>query len=252
MKKRAAFAALALVGAGVLLVSQPSTAQVVKQGSAYNFGLDLKKGSVYKYSVILTMTPPSGSPAAKAAPTSQNMPVTLTVKDVAKGVATIEINSTRPTMGGGKPASDKQTIKIDRKGKITQGGESGVFVAMPAKPVKIGETWKSTVNTRVAMGIPMTVNTTSTLKEVKSAGGRQVAVISVKTSMGGSSSMKGSGGGTYLVDMKDGMVVNYDIAQTMTMTMTPPQPKAEAGKPAPKPAKPVTMTIPISIKMARV
>lgn len=250
MKKRATFVALALVGAGVLLVSQPSNAQVVKKGSGYDFSLDLKKGAVYKYSLVLSMTPPSNAPAGSS-PMSQNLPVSMKVKEVTGGVATLEVNSTTPSMGGGKGTPSTQTIKVDRKGKVSGGAESGMFAALPAKPVKIGDSWKSTVNTRAGMGIPVTVNTTSTLKEVKAANGRQVAVISVKTSIGGSSNMKGSGGGTYVVDMKDGMVVNYDIAQTMTMTMTPPPPKAEAGKPAPKPAKPMVMTFPIKIKMTR-
>lgn len=250
MKKQAALVGLALVGAGVLFVSQPSRAQVVKQGNAYNFNLDLKKGAVYKYTVVLSMTPPANSPAGSRA-MNQNLPVSMKVKDVTGGVATLEVSSTSPSMGGGQGTPSTQTIKVDRKGKVTGGGEAGMFAALPAKAVNIGDSWKSTVNTRAGMGIPVTVNTTSTLKEVKSANGRQVAVIAVKTSVGGSSNMKGSGGGTYVVDMKDGMVVNYDIAQTMTMTMTPPPPKAEAGKPAPKPAKPMVMTFPIKIKMTR-
>jgi len=250
MRKRAALVGMALVGAGVLFVSLPSTAQVVKQGAGYNFNLDLKKGAVYKYTVVLSMTPPANSPGG-ASPMVQNLPVSMKVKDVANGVATLEVNSTTPAMGGGKGTPSTQTIKVDRKGKVSGGAESGMFAALPAKTVKIGDSWKSTVNTRAGMGIPVTVNTTSTLKEVKAANGRQVAIISVKTSIGGSSNMKGSGGGTYVVDMKDGMVVNYDIAQTMTMTMTPPPPKAEPGKPAPKPAKPMVMTFPIKVKMTR-
>jgi hypothetical protein len=243
MKRTFLAAGIVALGCGLIFAPQQTSAQVTKQGNAYKMSLDLKKGSVYKYSIQATVNSPAGMGSQ---PTKQSFdsPITMKVMEVAGGLATVQITTVPPTMGATKAKPQTSTIKIDRSGKVTTGGEAGVVVSLPTKPVKIGETWSSTASTR-GMGIPMNVNSKSTLKAVKAVGNRQVAVVEVTTDAKGAS-MTGKGKGTYTIDMKDGMIVTYDLAQTMTLTMP-----ASASGTSGKPAKPMVMNIPTTMKMVR-
>lgn len=243
MKRTLLAAGIVALGCGLIFVPQQTSAQVTKQGNAYKLSLDLKKGSVYKYSILATVTPPSGM-GPKTGKQTFDTPISMKIMEVTNGLATVQITSVPPTMGATKAKPQTNTIKIDRTGKVTSGGEAGVVVSLPSKPVKIGETWSSTASTR-AMGIPMNVTSKSTLKGVKAAGNRQVAVVDVTTDAKGAS-MAGKGKGTYTIDMKDGMLVTYDLTQTMTISMP-----ASASGTSGKPAKPMVMSIPTTMKMVR-
>lgn len=238
-------AGIVALGCGLISAPQQTSAQVTKQGNAYKMGLDLKKGAVYKYKLNVTadasaMMGPSGKK-------SYASPIILKVTDVKNGLATVQVTKTPPSFGSTPAKPETSTIKIDRTGKVTTGDEAGVVASLPTKPVKIGESWTTTSSTN-SMGMNMSVTSKSTLKEVKTVGGRQVAVISVTTTSGGGP-VKGTGSGTYTVDTKDGMMLNYDLKTVLTVTMAAAPPAAGSGKAPVKPAKPMTM--PTVMKLVR-
>lgn len=206
---------------GLAFVPQALNAQVTKQGAGYTLALKLTKGATYKYvlNAVVDATAAMGGAASGGQKNEQKMtsPISMKVLDVKNGISTVEITQTPPSFGGSAATPQKATIKIDRTGKVTEGGEAGVMVGLPTKAVKIGETWTTTSTTR-GMGMPMQVTTKATLKAVKAVNGRQVAEISVVTNANGSG-MSGTGTGGYTIDSKDGMIISYNLNQTMKMTM---------------------------------
>lgn len=235
---------------GLGFAPQTLNAQVTKQGAGYSLSLKLAKGATYKYmlNAVIDASAAMGGTAAKGQSNKQTMksPISMKVMDVKNGISTVAVTQTPPSMGGTAAKPQTVTIKIDKTGKVTEGNEAGVMVSLPTKPVRIGESWTSTSTTR-GMGIPMQVTTKATLKAVKAVGGRQVAEISVTTNAKGSG-MSGTGKGSYTIDAKDGMIVTYNLVQTMNMTM-PAQPAA-AGSKTP-PAKPRTISIPTTMSLTR-
>lgn len=234
---------------GLGFAPQSLNAQVTRQGSGFAMSLKLTKGATYKYmlNAVIDASAAMGGTAPRGQSAKQTMksPISMRVVDVKNGISTVQVTQTPPSMGGTAAKPQTVTIKIDRTGKVTEGNEAGVMVSLPTKPVRIGETWTSTSTTR-GMGIPMQVTTRATLKAVRAAGGRQVAEISVVTSAKGSG-MSGTGRGSYTIDAKDGMILTYNLVQTMNMTM-PAQPAAAGSK---TPAKPRTISIPTTMTLTR-
>lgn len=233
---------------GLGAAPQSLNAQVTKQGAGYMLSLKLTKGATYKYmlnAVIDASAAMGGAKGSNAGKQTMKSPISMKVVDVKNGISTVQVTQTPPTMGGAAAKPQTVTIKIDKTGKVTEGNEAGVMVSLPTKPVKIGESWTATSNTR-GMGFPMQVTTKHTLKAVRAVGGRQVAEVTVTTNAKGSS-MSGNGKGSYTIDAKDGMILTYNLVQTMNMTM-PAQPAAAGSK---APAKPRTISMPTTMTLTR-
>ncbi len=235
---------------GLGAAPQTLNAQVTKQGAGYSLSLKLAKGASYKYvlKAVIDASAAMGGTAPKGQSSKQTMssPITMKVVDVKNGISTVSVTQTPPSMGGTAAKPQTVTIKVDKTGKVTEGNEAGVMVSLPTKPIKIGESWTSTSTTR-GMGVPLQVTTKATLKAVKASGGRQIAEIAVVTNAKGSG-MSGTGKGTYTIDAKDGMIVTYNLVQTMNMTM--PAQAAAAGSKAPA-SKPRTISIPTTMTLTR-
>jgi len=209
MNKLVKIAAATGLMLGALAVTD---AQITKQGNAYLLRMKFAKGQTAKYQMDMTMN-------MGAQKMSMSMPMTQKVTNVrANGAA--EINYTMGPMSmNGKPMGNQTQstrIVMDPSGKVIEGqnmGQTGASVSLPAKPVRVGESW--TVNTKMAAGTagPMDVKATYTLAGFQTIAGKQAAKINVKMSAAGQMSMNGSG--TMLLLSSDGSLHSANINMNM-------------------------------------
>lgn len=191
--------------AGITLLAGSALGQIVPSSGGYDFKLKYTKGQKIVYSSSTSLSQGGMKPF--------DMTISMLCTDVKNGVYTVKMN-----VGGlpGQKPTDV-VVKMDNKGKIV-GGSAAAKQAMgmgatnlPSKPIKIGESWKSSVDTAVA-GATLKVNTTYTLKGMKSVGGKQVADIAISMSSTGSG-MTMSGTGSLQLSAADANLV------TMVMNM---------------------------------
>ncbi len=106
------------------------------------------------------------------------------------------------------------------------------FGSLPGRPVKVGDTWSTTVKVPNPMG-DMTVSSTFTMQGTETVGGRELTKIGIVSKItGGSGEMgpmstqlgTGSGDGEMLFDHKLGRIQRVVLRQKMPMTMSMPGP----------------------------
>jgi len=202
-----------------------SYGQVSKQGSAYSFKMKFTKGQKLNYKVKAETSGPMTSVVG--------MSMNMLVKDVQKGVATVEVSMGGMTMNGksmgqGGAQGMKQLVKMDASGKAVGGGMTGMSGNLPTKPVKIGESWKSNSVPMAGPGMSGNMSAIYKFTGFKAVAGKNCAEIAV--------SMTGvtSGSGKIYVDAADGSMVVTNL-KTVTK-MTDPQTK-----------KPTSMTSNVSV-----
>lgn len=225
--------AAGLVGVSPLLTTLPSSAQFTKQGNAYQLRMKFSKGQVLRYNSAITVAagPQGGAP--------QKLPFTMRIVDVKGDVATVKVSMTPP--GATKPQESE--MKMNTRGRLIsgpQGVNQMVGAQFPDKPVRVGESWNQKTQAPGPMG-NMTINSTNTLRAVRSAGGRQVADVAVRLS-GNAGGMRLTGSGTLTYNMADGHMMNATMNQDITIT-----PPKNAQNPNPKPQ---TMKVRVTITRA--
>ena len=196
---------IAICAGSLMLTAQPSQAQVSKQASGYLFRLAFKKGQVMKYSIVVS----TDNASKKEGGFKMNLPATMTVKDVVKGIATIESTVTAP-QANAKP--DVKTFKVDNRGNVKSGDmpmqSSGMFISYPEKAISVGAIWTSNASQG---GINATMNYKFT--GVKAVGGKQVAVIAI--TLVGKGQQNLTGNGSMLVNLADGMLIKMNNNMTI-------------------------------------
>lgn len=205
--------AFAVAFALTVLVVSSAFGQITKSGNAYLFRMKFVKGQTMNYAMNVTSTIPGASK-----PQTMSMPMSMTVTDVTNGIATIKYKMTSP-MGGSKP--QEITVKMDNTGKLVSGSApsmNGISATLPKNPVAVGGSWKNT--TSVPSGAAGNMNVTNTYKFLgfKTVNGKQVANISVSMS-GKSSAISVSGGGTMLLSVADGSMVNTAMNVDTSVSM---------------------------------
>lgn len=222
MKKISMSLGLAALILGGSSITSQVHAQLTQAAGGYSMKMKFTPGSVMKYNVSTSATNPSG----KGQNFSMNMPMTLKVKSVSNGVATMEATVDMSSVSkGAKP--QVSTYKIDSYGNVVgQAGGMGNMgsASLPKGVVKIGQSWKQAMNN---MGMQM--NATYTFKGVKKVGAHNCAEIGVTMSGGGNTggaNTKSTGTGTIYMRAADmslhGANINMSMsqgAQKMGMTM---------------------------------
>ncbi len=190
-----------------ILVVAPtnSPAQVRKQGSGYLFRLSFKKGQVIKYNIVAEAVGNTG----KDQGFKMNLPATMTVKDLAKGIATIE-SSVSPPQANSKP--DVKVFKVNDRGDLVSGNVpvqgQGMFISYPKVAISPGYTWKAKTT---QSGISADVK--YTFVSIKTVEGQQMAVVTVN--MKGSGAQSFTGGGQMLIQMSDGILYKMNTDMTL-------------------------------------
>lgn len=207
-----------------LALSAGATAQVSKQGSAYLFRVKYSKGQKLSYNLAATITMP---PGLAAGPQKLTAPIIMVVKEVKAGVATIDYQA-GPFLMNGRKTTEKQSaiLKQDTRGRIVSGDATYTNVssmALPEKPIKVGESWKAQTTTSAGGGQPVKMNATYTFRGIKTVKGKSVAVVGVVMKSAEGIAMAGSGDLTLLVS--DGSVVTSSTSLKIEMG------KAADGKP---------------------
>jgi hypothetical protein len=192
-------AAIMLVGAGV------AEAQVTKKGAGYQFRMKFTKGKTTKFKINASVPYP-GQPK----PITVSSTVVQTVTSVTGNVANIS-GKVGPTILNGNPMTEEPmttTAKIDTLGKpVGNAGGPVSFTTYPANPVKVGQTWNSTVPLSGIGG----GNAAATFKflGMKTMNGKQVADVAVTVNATGQ--QRASGTGRLLVLASDGLPLKMDL-----------------------------------------
>lgn len=222
---------------GVAATPNPANAQVAAQGGGYLLRIKWTPGQSYKYDVVTKVS--IGGKGAK--PIEQHSPYVMKVLTVKNGVATLQVKADVSGLVGGKGQSINNTLKVDSRGKILEGDKSSVgFFELPEKPVKLNTPWTSNQSAQTPVG-KMAIKATYKLTGTKTVNGKKMLVVATTTS-GTSSTMNTSGGGTMLVEMKDGMMFSMDSVQNMSIKGAP---STSGGSGAPQ-------TMPVSVSVKRI
>ena len=184
-----------------------SHGQVAKSGSGYLFRMKFAKGQKASYSMTM-----SGQMTGQKF--SMAMPMAMTVTGVSGGVGTMDYKVGPMSMIlNGKPVNQPPqvrnvTIKQDARGNIIggQGAQMGGMnsIGLPAKPIRIGNTWTAKTKTASATG-PMDVQATYKFIGIEQVGSRQAAKIGI--TMKGTGQANVTGTGTMWLAMADGSLV---------------------------------------------
>lgn len=207
----------ALITAGlsavVMAASVPASAQITKAGAGYLFRMKYTKGAKLAY----TMTSDTPNSLGPGQPKHVIGPFSLTVVELAGGVATIRIQS-GPFIIDGKNTNQTNSadVQMDSQGKMikAQAGAKQFGVVLPDKPIKVGESFDSVSSTQLG---PQTVTVKShcTFTGIKTIRGRQAAEI--KVAVNGSGPVATTGKGTQHIDMADGQLLDAILVQQATV-----------------------------------
>lgn len=182
-------------------------AQITKDGAGYRIKAKFTKGQTLKYDMSI-QTKGKDVPANAA---KMSMPFSLTVKEVNKGIATVQYKG---EMMGQKL---DQTIKINEFGKVVQGNSvSGVSAHFPNRVLKPGDSWKMDIPVNSPMAAGMKMNGTYKFVGIKRVNGRELAEIAVDMKgSGGTGGMTLTGKGTMFYLVSDGQLWSASINQNM-------------------------------------
>lgn len=190
----------------------PALAQVSSQGNAFLLRTKYVKGQTLKYKMTTNI---SGGPS-KVPP--MEIPMTLKVKDVKNGVATIVYTTKVP----GQPKGGDIEVKVDSRGKMVGGaglealqGMGAMGATLPEKAVKVGDTWTQNMNSPAMQGMKM--STTYRFNGLKTVGGVKVAEIGMTIKGTGPQNMTMSGTGTMTMLASDGTMRNTSMSMDLKM-----------------------------------
>ena len=214
-------------------------AQVTKVGNGYDIKVKYAPGKTYNYALntaVNMMGGPSGTPRGQ----NVNMVLKQKVLSVTKGVATIQASSS----GGPQGSTPPQTIKVDSRGKVVGGQSQFSFLnGFPARPLKVGETWKATTSLPMGPAGSGKANVAYTFRGMKNVGGKSVAQIDYRVTMAGAIAMTGSG--TSYLAASDGQLVSSMLTGNMNINTAAMGARPAQGRPAPPAIK---MTLKVNMK----
>lgn len=200
-----------LIGLALMVASAPS--QISKQGQGYLFRAKYVKGTKIKYAMKTTV---SGAGQNRQV----SSPISMVVKKVVNGVATIDVATGPPTVDG-KPQGKSQTrsVQIDNRNRPV-GGESGfegfTSFAFPVGAIKPGATWTGVMDQKSPMG-QMKLNAKYKFLGVKTVGGKQVAEI--QTDFTGTLPFKMTGTSKSLLLLSDGSLLSAVAKMNMSISL---------------------------------
>jgi hypothetical protein len=195
-----------------------SAAQIAKKGTSYTFRANYAKGKVLKFDFVTRI----GQIATGAKGPTQKLtfPVVMKVESVTwmkdhGRVAKVKSDA-GPWLLDGKPFRNKTsvTVHVDALNRIVHGPAEEVaqFAApLPEKPLKIGGSWSSDIDTKDAAPVSIKVRAVYTLQKVV----KGLAYIGVKLSGKGApgSGISTEGKGTMLLRVSDGTLHSMSLSQ---------------------------------------
>ncbi len=201
----------ACLASGLFLTLAKTDAQISKTSRGYTMKMKWVKGQSMTYIMNTKMT------GTKQQIPDMKMPMKMRVTDVTNGVATIQ-TAVGPFGKGGK--ATETTVKIDSTGRPVGGNNQMMSsfgaAGFPKHPIKIGESWKSSLPVQTPMG-SMNVVSVYRFKGVNRIGGKEVADLDVRIS-GASKGMSLSGGGTMTLFTSDASLARANFNQNISMS----------------------------------
>ena len=175
-------------------------------------------GSTMTYKVLSSM----GGKASGDNTMKISLPMVWKVVSVSKGIATVDTSVGPVTVGTQTMMQPtKNRLQINALGQVQGGRGQGQQVSptLPAKPIRVGQSWSANTPVSMPMGQQQKLTATYTFKGVKTVAGKQVAELGVVTTG------QATGSGSMLLLVADGSV--YQSTLKMNLTVKTPD-----GKPA--------------------
>jgi len=198
---------LLLVTAGL---AAGCSAQIVKsKGGGYSFRVKYTKGQTIKFDSSISMDNKGTSKSGLVV----RLPITISVLNVAKGIATVNVAMGAGTIGtSSSPVVLPQSVNIqldDRNRSGTAKDTTAVGPAMPDHPVKIGSTWTAVRPITLPGGVLKRLDAVYTFAGPHSVNGKQVAVVNYRLSG------PADGSGTMMLLASDGSLFSNETLITV-------------------------------------
>lgn len=215
------------VAALCALLGQACSGQVTAVGGKFQLRFRLIAGTSLNFALDSSITGNSGQ-GAEAFHIS--MPYTVTVKSIVRGVASVEYALTLPGAGHNGGGIRRHFVKHGPTGRILGGPNvpNGVCFEFPQNPVKVGETWTSSVARGTGGLSGLAVNTKYRLMGLRTVSGQFVAAIGISQTASGApaqgTSMTVRTSGMLFVLVGDGWLHSANLHTVMAMRL-------DGGKP---------------------
>lgn len=220
---RPSIARVALAFLAASLAIAPSDAQITKKGSAYLFRAKYRKGQMLSFNFNTVVTPLGSKTNTEKQ--SITMPVVMRVVDIKphnvskEPVAQIK-SDVGPMLLNGKQFRPKSsvTVYVDPLNALVGTGSQEIAqfsTPLPSKPLKVGESWTSTINASEATGVPLRVKATYTL--IRVLGGKAFIMVKLDGQGSGPTKITTSGQGQMVLRMADASLDTMDMIQTVKM-----------------------------------
>lgn len=212
---------LALLVAGLAVT--PSDAQISKKGNAYLFRAKYRKGQTLSFNFNTVVTPLGSKTNTEKQ--SITMPVAMRVvnikpHNVSKEPIAQITSDVGPMLLNGKQFRPKTsvTVFVDPLNALVGTGSQEIAqfsTPLPAKPLKVGESWSSTINASEATGIPLRVKASYTL--IRVLGGKAFIMVKLSGQSTGQTKITTSGQGQMVLRMADASLDTMDMIQTVKL-----------------------------------
>jgi hypothetical protein len=196
-----------------LLAAATAPAQVTKSGSGFLLRMKFIKGQTLIYDLTGTVT-------QRGRTLNFQVPMVVSVKDVAGGVGTLE-QKVGPFKADGRPMGPVRTevLKRDARGTVLNGSGSSApglhVMTFPAAPLKAGGTWSAKTKGVVGTAGQMEMDNTYKIVGLESVSGRQCLRIGVTVKGTGNAAL--AGGGDVWIAVSDGSMVKSTSKMNVTI-----------------------------------
>lgn len=198
-RKAKAFAIAIFLG-----VAMACCGQVTHVGGRYLFRVELKKGDHFLFLIPTKVIQPGGRPF------TIELSASIKVLKTENGIATVQ-GSLHSPIQGQQPGGTEQ---VTNRGEVLESGfASGLFVVFPEKPLKVGESFRSSIPVKNFSNQGQGADTTQseatyTFKGIVQINGESAARFVFKTK-------DGSCKGAALISVKDGLPLRYFASELL-------------------------------------
>lgn len=198
-----------------------SSAQIVRKGKTYQFRANYTRGARIRFNFRTVVTPINSTVQQKQVIT---FPVTMLVQEVRTTKENGRVAKIRSDAGpwllNNKPYQPKTsvTVHVDSLNRLVGTGDQEIpqfATPLPERPLKIGESWTSDIDT--ANSAPMAIKVKATYKLLKVAGSYATIGVSLSGKGAGNSNIMTRGQGTMLLRTRDGTQHSMSLNQIVTV-----------------------------------
>ena len=199
-----------------------SPAQIARKGSAYQFRANYSRGMKMRFLFKTVVTPINATANKRQVITFPVSMLVLEVRNTKESGKVAKIRSEAgPWLLDNKPYQPKTnvTVHVDTLNRLagTSDAEIPQFATpLPERPLKIGQSWSSEIDTRGAT--PMAIKVRATYKLLRVSKSHATIAVSLVGKSADASNVSTRGQGTMLLRMRDGTLHSMSLNQIVTVS----------------------------------